>query len=67
MLMVSSLLTNYGGICDVCLSAPSILNRLGVEEPLDMPMNEAEMAKSGRSGVKGDSVAGVFTQGPFSR
>jgi len=44
VLPVSSLLTNYRGISDVCLSAPSILSRSGVEEPLDIPMNEAETA-----------------------
>jgi L-lactate dehydrogenase len=44
VLPVSSLLSNYRGISDVCLSAPCILNRSGVEEPLDVPMNEAEAA-----------------------
>ena len=46
ILPVSSLLTNYrdGLIDDVCLSVPSIVNRGGVEQPLAVPMNEAEAA-----------------------
>jgi len=44
ILPVSSLLTDYRGISDVCLSVPSIVNRLGVELALDFPMNEAEEA-----------------------
>lgn len=52
ILPVSSLLTDYhpfgtsqgGGIDDVCLSVPSIVNRKGVEVALDFPMNDAERA-----------------------
>ena len=44
ILPVSSLLTNYKGIDDVCLSVPCIVNRTGVETALDVPMNEAETA-----------------------
>jgi L-lactate dehydrogenase len=44
VLPVSSLLTDYHGMNDVCLSVPSIVNRLGVEVALDFPMNEAEAA-----------------------
>ena len=45
VLPVSSLLNDYrGGISDVCLSVPSIVNRSGVEVPLPVPMNEAEEA-----------------------
>jgi L-lactate dehydrogenase len=45
ILPVSSLLTDYrGGITDVCLSVPSIVNRTGVEVPLPVPMNDAEQA-----------------------
>ena len=31
-------------ITDVCLSVPSIVNRGGVEQPLEVPMNDAEWA-----------------------
>jgi len=44
ILPVSSLLTDYRGIGDVCLSVPSIVNRRGVEVPLNVPLNEAELA-----------------------
>jgi L-lactate dehydrogenase len=44
ILPVSSLLTNYQGIDDVCLSVPCIVNCKGVEVPLDFPMSEAESA-----------------------
>jgi L-lactate dehydrogenase len=44
ILPVSSLLTNYHGMSDVCLSVPSIVNRGGVEVAHDFPMNEAEEA-----------------------
>jgi L-lactate dehydrogenase len=44
ILPVSSLLTNYHGIDDVCLSVPCIVNRGGVEVALNFPMNEAESA-----------------------
>jgi len=45
ILPVSSLLNDYrGGISDVCLSVPSIVNRGGVEIALPIPMNDAEEA-----------------------
>jgi len=42
ILPVSSLLENYLGISDVCLSVPAIVNRGGVEPPLLVPMNLQE-------------------------
>lgn len=44
ILPVSSLLSDYHGIDDVCLSVPCIVNRKGVETALDFPMNDAERA-----------------------
>src|SRR5881227_2699978 len=44
ILPVSSLLSDYRGISDVCLSVPCIVNRLGVEQALPVPMNENEDA-----------------------
>jgi L-lactate dehydrogenase len=44
VLPVSSLLTDYRGISDVCLSVPSIVNRSGVEATLPVPMNANEEA-----------------------
>jgi L-lactate dehydrogenase len=45
VLPVSSLLTNYHGLSDVCLSIPSIVNHSGVDATLPIPLNDAE--KSG--------------------
>ena len=45
VLPVSSLVSNYHGIGEVCLSVPSIVNQKGVDAVLPIPLNEAE--KSG--------------------
>ncbi len=42
VLSVSSRLEDYLGISDVCMSVPSIVNRLGVETVLEVPMNDSE-------------------------
>src|SRR4051812_10481774 len=44
VLPVSSLLSKYQEIDDVCLSVPCIVNRSGVEPPLPIPLNPAELA-----------------------
>ncbi len=44
VLPVSSLLTDYRGISNVCLSVPSIVGHRGVEGLLPVPMNAAEEA-----------------------
>ena len=44
VLPVSSLLTDYQGISDVCLSVPCIVNRRGVDITLPVPLNAAELA-----------------------
>jgi L-lactate dehydrogenase len=44
ILPVSSLLVNYQGIDDICLSVPCIVNRGGVEQALAIKMNDAELA-----------------------
>jgi len=44
ILPVSSLLSGYQGIDDVCLSVPSIVKRAGVEQALHVPLNDAELA-----------------------
>ena len=44
VLPISSLLTDYRGISNVCLSVPSIVGRRGVEGILPIPMNAAEEA-----------------------
>jgi L-lactate dehydrogenase len=50
ILPVSSLLTAYQGIDDVCLSVPSIVNRGGVEQALPIKLNDAELAGLKNSG-----------------
>jgi L-lactate dehydrogenase len=42
VLPVSSLLSDYKGLSDVCLSVPSIVNARGVDAVLDVSMNAAE-------------------------
>ncbi len=42
VLPVSSLLTAYGALDDVCLSVPAIVNRRGVEYPLPVPLSGEE-------------------------
>jgi L-lactate dehydrogenase len=44
VLPVSSLLSGYQDIDDVCLSVPCIVNCAGVEPPLPIPLNAAELA-----------------------
>jgi L-lactate dehydrogenase len=44
ILPVSSLLSDFRGMSDVCMSIPSIVNRMGVEQPLPIPLNPAEEA-----------------------
>ena len=41
-LPVSSLLTGYRGLDNVCLSIPAIVNRRGVEYPLPVPLSAKE-------------------------
>lgn len=44
VLPVSSLLTDFHGISDICLSIPCIVNRHGVDTALPIPLNPAEEA-----------------------
>ncbi len=47
---VSSLMKDYHGINDVCLSVPCIVNRSGVDSLLPIPLNEAEKSGLANSG-----------------
>ncbi|MCV2393448.1 L-lactate dehydrogenase [Actinotalea sp. M2MS4P-6] len=49
VLPVSSRLSDFYGISDVCLSVPSVLGRGGVEARLEVPMAEDELAGLRRS------------------
>jgi len=43
ILTVSSLIQDYHGIGDVCLSVPSIINRKGIVDILRLPLEESEV------------------------
>ena len=49
VLPVSSLLTGYAGISDVCLSVPSVINRTGVLRVLPVPLSPDERGGLQRS------------------
>ena len=57
VLSVSSLLDGQAGIGDVCLSLPSVVDRLGVDVVLPGPLSEEEAAGLRRSA---DTVRGVI-------
>jgi L-lactate dehydrogenase len=57
VLPVSSLLDGQAGIHDVCLSLPSVVDRLGVELVLPSPLSEGEVTGLRRSA---DMVKGVI-------
>ncbi|HET7398849.1 MAG TPA: L-lactate dehydrogenase [Intrasporangium sp.] len=60
VLPVSSLLTDYAGISDVCLSVPSIVGSEGVRSTLHVPMNDEEAALLRASAERIRSVAAAF-------
>ncbi len=45
VLALSTLLKNYDGISDVCLSVPCIVNRQGIKEQIVMPLDAMERRK----------------------
>ncbi|MBP1999854.1 L-lactate dehydrogenase [Paenibacillus shirakamiensis] len=52
VLNVSTLITNYHGVSDVYLGVPSIVDRSGVRELLDIQLNEEELRQFQASGQK---------------
>ncbi|AIQ47525.1 lactate dehydrogenase [Paenibacillus sp. FSL R7-0273] len=52
VLNVSTLLNNYNGVSDVFLGAPCVVDRSGVREVLDLPLNEEEQALFQKSADK---------------
>ncbi|GAA4628401.1 L-lactate dehydrogenase [Cellulomonas oligotrophica] len=60
ILPVSSLLTDYLGISDVCLSVPTIVGSRGVAERLAVPMSSDELTGLRRSAEAVRSVARRF-------
>jgi L-lactate dehydrogenase len=57
VLPVDSLLDGPGGVSDVCLSLPSVVNRRGVEAVIDVPMSPHEVELLHASADKVRSVA----------
>jgi len=57
ILPVSTLLTDYHAISDVCLSVPTIVNHTGAGQPLPVPLNDAELAGLRNSA---DTIRGVI-------
>lgn len=53
---VSTLLKNYYGLSDVCLSVPAVVNRGGVEKVLDIPLDGKETRMLKASAEKVGSV-----------
>ncbi len=45
VLTVSSLLQDYYGVSDICISVPTIINRNGVREVLRLPLEKEEIKK----------------------
>ena len=45
ILTVSSLLHDYYGVSDICLSVPTIVNRNGIKEVLKLPLTDEEIMK----------------------
>ena len=56
VLALSSYLTNYYGVSDVCLSVPAIVNRQGIKEQILMPLNslEKKQLRKSASTIKGN-------------
>lgn len=60
ILTVSSLLSGYKGISEVCLSVPSIVGREGVESRLSLPLSQLEIDALQRSaGVLKGTLKGL--------
>ncbi|GAA6525279.1 L-lactate dehydrogenase [Intrasporangium sp. DVR] len=60
ILPVSSLLEDYHGISDVCLSVPTLVHAGGAGEAVDVPLTEAELAGLRRSADAVRATAGQF-------
>jgi len=59
VLTVSSLINNYYGISDVCLSLPTVVNRSGIEEVLRLELepSEVEMLRNSADVLKANIAA----------
>jgi len=60
VLPVSSLLQDYHGISDMCLSVPTVIGRGGAERELEVPMSDDELASLRSSAESLKAVARRF-------
>ncbi len=60
VLPVSSLLTGYHGISDICLSVPTVVGRGGAERQLEVPMSDDELVSLRHSAQALQGVARRF-------
>lgn len=60
ILPVSSLLEDFHGISDVCMSVPSVLNRDGVNTHINTPLSDGELAALKRSAETLKETANKF-------
>ncbi|MCI1983189.1 MAG: L-lactate dehydrogenase [Bifidobacteriaceae bacterium] len=60
ILPVSSVLKDFHGIDDVCMSVPAILNRQGVETRINTPLSDGELAALKRSAETLKETAAKF-------
>jgi L-lactate dehydrogenase len=49
ILTVSSLLQDYHGVSDICLSVPSIVNKDGVKQTIKLPLEDTEIKRFQKS------------------
>ena len=49
ILPVSSMLTDFHGISDVCMSVPTLLNRQGVNSRINTPLSDHELQELKKS------------------
>ena len=60
ILPVSSLLSDFHGISDVCMSVPTLLNRNGVNSRINTPVSDHELAELKRSAETLKETAAQF-------
>ena len=60
ILPVSSMLHDFHGISDVCMSVPTLLNRTGVNTAINTPVSDRELAALKRSAETLKETAAQF-------
>ena len=60
ILPVSSMLKDFHGISDVCMSVPTLLNRKGVNTAINTPVSDRELAALKRSAETLKETAAQF-------